>query len=194
MKKLTTRLSLALITLLVAVEGYAGITYPLPPSIQPLAERLQEMKRGIQFKPQLSQRCLAVKVIDKMIKGYHQRSFNLTFDFQQDGSIAKVKLERKHGWENSNIPAIEFSVEDFAINYGWMVVTKDGWELQAFSHRHTDNHATITFGLNIYRPLTDDGFWGDMTKIHLVVFEQNADGEERVYQSKNSDVVTCRRW
>ena len=190
MKKLTTRLLLALITLLVAVEGHAGMIYPLPASIPPLDERLQKMKRS-KFKPQLSQRCLAIKVIDKMIKGYHQRSFNLTFDFQSDGSIAKVKLERKWGWDNQNIPPIEFSAENFAVNYGWKTVTGDGLELQAFSHRHTDDYATISFGLNIYRPMNEDGSWGDMTQINLVVFERRADGEERVYQSKNSNVVKC---
>ena len=190
MKKPATRFSLLLALmathLLIAIEGYAGTTYPLPPSL-PSSDK----RRRVSFKPQLSQHCLAVKVKDPMIKGYHVRSFNLTFNFQADGSIADIKIERKWGWANNNIPVIEFSAEDFAVNYGWLTVNRDGWELQAFSHRYIDNYITISFGLNAYRPMADDGSLGDITKIYLVVFQQLAGGEERIFRSASNDAIKC---
>ena len=181
MKNLATRLSLALIAscLLVWVDVQATISYPLPPSLPTYSVS--------DFKPPLERRCLAVTVNEQWNQ---PRAVKLTVDFREDGSIANAKLARDWGWEDRDTPAIELSAEDFAINYGWLTMTRDSWKLQAFSHRHTDSYATTSFGLIIYRQLNDDASVGDMTKIHLVIFEQR-DGKERIFRSTSSAIRCC---
>ena len=204
--KATIRFSLLLVlaTNGIIPKAEATISYPFINDSYYITEH---------FDPPLKQHCLTVVVSDKMKdwsfgakhyrgvsskalkdwarKNGYSRALDLTLTFQQDGSIADFKLTRSWGWEDRNAPSIELSSEDFAINYGRFIEDKTSWRLRSFSHRYTDSYATINFGLIIYRSVSFAGAVGDMTEVYLVVFEQRAGQQERIFRSVSSDFVAC---
>ena len=192
MKKAIISFSLLFTTITATIEAQATISYPLP--INPYGF----LSISTDFKPPLKQRCLAITVSKKMKdwafgQGYSPRGLHLILDFQEDGSIANLKLTRGWGWENRDAPAIELSSNNFAINYGRVTEDETSWRLRSFSHRHTDNYATINLGLIIYRLINSDGSIGDMTKVHLVVFEKRVgQQEERIFRSVSGNVIDCK--